>query len=297
MDNLAQDALLSDVKVRKVRQAAQEWPLTTMNSLPTPLGLTVLTRDGSAFEVPLADVEIRIIRLTVQDGSVMIANSSTDANGTMWADIATAEQLIIVASKKGYLDTSSTYRFKPEERNIHTISMQKHSMRKEITWMSGLDRLVEFRPRFKGIPYSFEIPAGSLDTPEQSRVEFKFQDVDTSNPSELRQAPELIGAVDSSEGTTLIGLAVFSMAELTVVNMDNEQPVDLMLPFEAEFPLSRKPRGTRQGSRIPAWYFDKTTGVWRKGGVGKVRLDRFKEPVWSFEARHFTWWGAMQPWA
>lgn len=41
---------------------------------------------------------------------------------------------------------------------------------------------------------------GSLDTPEQSRVEFKFQDVDTSNPSELRQAPELIGAVDSSEG-------------------------------------------------------------------------------------------------
>lgn len=64
-----------------------------------------------------------------------------------------------------------------------------------------------------------------------------------------------------SLGTTLIGLAVFSMAELTVVNVDNEQPVDLMLPFEAEFPLSRKPRGTRQGSRIPAWYFDKMTGT------------------------------------
>lgn len=124
---MAQETLLSDVRVRKVRQADQEWPLTMMNSLPAPpttpapSGLTVLTKDGSAFEVTLADVEIRIIRLTVQDGSVMIANSSTDANGTMWADIATAEQLIIVASKKGYLDTSSTYRFKPEESEYNFI--------------------------------------------------------------------------------------------------------------------------------------------------------------------------------
>lgn len=134
LENLAQETRLSDFRVRNVRQAAQEWPLTMMNSLPTPLGrvrgppttpapsgLTLLTKDGSAFEVPLADVEIRIIRLTVQDGSVMIANSSTDANGTMWADIATAEQLIIVASKKGYLDTSSTYRFKLEESKYNFI--------------------------------------------------------------------------------------------------------------------------------------------------------------------------------
>ncbi|XP_054754613.2 uncharacterized protein LOC129260685 [Lytechinus pictus] len=305
---MVQGALPPDVKVRNARQVSQEWPLTTMNSLPAqapmatisttpPPGLTVLTKDGDAYETPLADVDIRVIRLTIRDGSVAIANSSTDANGTLWFDIHAAEHFIIVASKKGYLDTSSTYRYKHGERNVHTISMQKHSMRKEFTWTSGLDRLVEFRPRFKGVPYSFEIPAGSLDAPEQTNIVLKFHDVNTNDPVEMRKAPELIAAVDTPEGTTLISLAIFAMADLTIVNMDTDEPVDLMLPVEAEFPLSRKPRGTRQGSRISAWCFDKTTGVWRKGGVGKVRLDRFQEPMWSFEARHFTWWSAMQPWA
>lgn len=58
----------------------------------------------------------------------------------------------------------------------------------------------------------------------------------------------------------MTGLEAFSMAEVTVVNTETNDLVDVMLPFEAEFPLNRKPRGARHGTRIPAWYFDKATG-------------------------------------
>ena len=51
------------------------------------------------------------------------------------------------------------------------------------------------------------------------------------------------------------------MAEVTVVRSDTDELVDVMLPFEAEFPLNRRPRGVRHGSRIGAWYFDRETGT------------------------------------
>ena len=59
----------------------------------------------------------------------------------------------------------------------------------------------------------------------------------------------------------LTGLEAYTMAEVTVVRSDTDELVDVMLPFEAEFPLNRRPKGVRHGSRIGAWYFDRETGI------------------------------------
>lgn len=63
-----------------------------------------------------------------------------------------------------------------------------------------------------------------------------------------------------NQGMKLTGLEAFSMAEVTVVNAETDDLVDVVLPFNAVFPLDRKPKGARHGTKIPAWYFDKTTG-------------------------------------
>lgn len=41
---------------------------------------------------------------------------------------------------------------------------------------------------------------GSLDIPEESIFEVRFSGVNTSNPLELKEVPELIGAIESADG-------------------------------------------------------------------------------------------------
>ena len=45
--------------------------------------------------------------------------------------------------------------------NVLPITVNKHPLRREFTWMSGMDRIVEFRPGDQTTPYSVEIPAGN----------------------------------------------------------------------------------------------------------------------------------------
>ncbi|XP_030836061.1 mucin-6-like [Strongylocentrotus purpuratus] len=250
MDGSTQQALLPNVQVRIIRPAIEIFPVTTTtispitnssmtNSSMANSSMTISSMTNSSMtNTSMTDSSMTNSSMTNSStGNSSMTNSSTvndslitaytTGDGLALLDIPLDEPVIVVASKAGYLETSFTYCFQPGVKNVLPILIHKHSFTEQFVWMSEEDHSVEFRHPEHKIPYRLDIPAGSLNVTDGSVVEVRFSGVHTSHPTELKEVPELIGATESPDGMKLTGLEAFSMAEVTVVNAETDDLVDV----------------------------------------------------------------------
>ncbi|XP_072039436.1 uncharacterized protein [Amphiura filiformis] len=272
-------------------------PTTTLppTTTPPPAGVRIVTVDRDAAMSLLPNVDIRILVPGANITRVW-EERATGSTGSTLVGLPEEEPVIITFDKYGYLKSSITYKFERVGRNVITMPMSRAPEYREFTWQSGLGNEFKLGNNNRN-QFKLEIPPGALDVPEKTRMSLEFKEVDVTNPQELRESPELIGAYTKkkSDGDyEFQGLETFAMAEVSIKELYNPQYFRLFLPLTMEIPLYNLPSDVRPGDRLEAWSYDPHRGVWLYEGKGTVERGRGNERIFIFYARHLSWWAVVR---
>ncbi|XP_010888232.2 protein FAM171B [Esox lucius] len=145
------------------------------------------------------------------------------------------------------------------------------------------------------------ITGKTTDALPQPRIHFprsllNLTDSNLSSVSAHLTMPQLSGGTDCYSCPTglLLSNSGYSSVELKPVAsvhaqlLSNGGEVPVTGPIDITLPLGENP-GLRTSQAVPAWSFDRNTGVWMNRGTGTVKMEEGKL-FWAFIAPHLGYW-------
>ena len=222
----------------------------------------------------------------------------TDRDGRFAFGADAREQTVVSFTKAGYARSHVPFGILEYTENALFQTMAEVDFVKTFAASAGLDFIVDEFGASVSLPAGTYVDASGGAYSGDVTVEATFYDLtsDADDGLEIFAAPGDFTAIDAmgdpqtleSWGMVQVNLRGADGQELNL----GEQVAPMRIPLQIQDAANAS---VPEGTTVPAWSFDTTTGKWVEEGAGDLVQDPDGTWYWEFDAPHFSSWNVDYP--